>query len=624
MQYEIDVLDAAKTRIAVLAGCVRAELRESVNGIGILTVETVSPNDSAAIMPGLTFLRVRAVPGGGRGIYRVIGAALSRTRERISLTATARHIIADTTDEIIDGAVDCIGRTPAQLAAIVLGASAFGVGTVEPATPVPYVRFEYERVWDCLIRICELTGGELSLDTVTNEIDILSRVGTDRGAVMRYGVNLTGASRTIDTSRFVNRVYAAGGGNPPMTLTGATESGGARYVEDAESIAAWGLREGVYHNPSLDDIENLVATPALNGDYTDGLCEDWTTAGTPSLSRNDDPGSCLYGGVSQRVETASDGEGIGQMVTVTPGGVYSLVANVFIASGTVRVKILDGTAVYRRAEAVTGTGLATVRIENWKAIGSTVAVRIAQEGAGTADFCVDSVQIAAGPDAKAFTVGKTADILYDRAAEFLESRSAPEISYDVTFTDADPEGFGIGDDVRVIDETLGMDVKPRIMERKLDLLRPWRMSVRLDTPSRGLADVLEALRKSQEEGVRHMRAVMAESSTTAETGSARLGFSNYTVRFSGALSATVWDAVGWTAGTLRAGDFYYAVEAGSLTGLDGSSTHYVYFDRTDPETFGVTTDIAEAETGDRALVFAAVTTVSPALPTIHAFGIVQG
>lgn len=630
MKYTIDILNESKIRVAELTGMTSARLHERVNVPSTLTVETTDAEKWGYVLPGKSFLRVRRAPETAGEAFRVIEIRKGRVRERPSLTVTARHLIGDAADELFAGAVDCVNHTPRELAERVLAHSAFSPGTIEPEGSVPFARFEYESVLDCLLRICGLTGGELELDEDAGEISIRSRIGTDDGAVFRYGLNLTAASRTLSIARLANRVYGAGGGNPLLDLRGATASGGLAYVEDADSIAAWGLHETACDEPTLEAVENLVSAPALDGVYTGGLCAGWTNLGA-TVSRNADPAYYLYGRASQRVQTAADGQGIYQDVAVTAGKTYSLLANVIIAAGTVRVRVEDGTAVYRRPEAMTGTGLATIRIENWKALTSTARVAFVQEGTEAADFSVDSVQIAEGARVMPFTIGRSADTLWDCSVELLAARKDPEITYAVNLVDRSgdrgmeraPVRFSLGDTVTVIDPTLDLTVRTRVMEREADLLRPSRVSVRLDTPSRGLADVLSAIREARDKGIRQTRAALAESSAAAETGSTRLGFCNQSFRFYGTLTATGWNSLSWSAGTLRTGDCWFSITAGSVSGLPGNTTCYFYFDRAAPATFGFTTSGAEAEAEDRILLFAVTTTVSPDMCKIHTLGIVK-
>lgn len=631
MRYIVEALDSSKNKVAELSGMVSARLREAVNGIALLTLETIERTEWEYLTAGIAFLRLRDRERISYSTYRIQESAKKRQRERPSLTISARHILADTADEVFADAVDCINYTPAELASLVLGHSVYGAGTVEPTSTVPYVRFEYEPILDCLLRICMMTSGELSLDEANGEIDILTAIGSDNGVIFRYGLNLKGAARTVSTTHLANRVFGVGGGNPPLTLNGATSSGGMKYAVNTSSITAYGLREAVYHEPTLEDVVNLVSTPALDGTYTSGLCENWTKTGTPTLSRNTNSSCYLYGKASQRVQSTSDGQGIQQTVTVTQGKVYSLLANVILTSGTVRVQVEDGASTYKRAAAVAGTGLATVSIENWKANNTTVLVRIFQEGSGTADFYVDSVQVVEGARVKPFTIGKSADTLWSRTVEYLNTHKDPEINYDVDLVDLygdirasrEADRFQLGDTVQVIDPTLDLSVETRVMEREVDILHPWRVKVQLDSPSRSLADVIAALHQAQQEGIKRTRTAMAESSAAAETGSTQLGFSNQAFRFFSTITVTGWNSLSWNAGTLRAGDAYYSISSGSATGLSASSTYYFYFDRTNPTTFGTTTTITLAEGEDRILVFSVTTTTSPTPCNVYPLGIIH-
>lgn len=631
MRYSIDVLDNSKTKVAELTGMVTAHLFEKVNGMALLIVETIDKSEWSYINPGTSFLRLETSDSGSYSTFKVMEVKKARVKERSSIRVTARHILYDTSKEIFASAVNCMNYTPEELAMLVLGFSSYAAGIIEPTVIVPFVRFEYEPVINCLLRICSITGGELSLDEENGEIDILNQIGSSNEVIFQYGLNLKGASRTVNISRLANRVYGVGGGEPPLLLTGATSNGGNKYVSDSSSISSYGVREGVFHEPTLEDVINLVSTPALDGSYTSGLCENWTKSGNPAVSKNTNADYYLYGRASQHIQSTSGEQGIQQSVSITTGTIYSLTANIFLVSGTVRIQVNDGTSFYKRGASVTGSGLATVHIENWKANNSTVTVKIFQEGAGSADFYVDSVQIAEGACAKPFTIGKSADTLWNRAEEYLNTHKNPEITYEVDLVDfygdiragKEADKFGIGDTIQVVDPTLELDVITRVMEREVDILRPWRVKVRLDNPSRTLADVFAAMRETQEEGIKRHRIALAESSKAAEIGSTRLGFHNQAFRFFSTITADSWNSLSWNSGTLRVGDAYYSISSGEATGLSESSTYYFFFDRTSPTMFSSTTNISNAEGEDRILIFAVTTTTSPDLCEIHPMGIIH-
>jgi len=305
MRYAVDVLDESRAKVAELTGLVTARLRERINAPGVLTLELLAGAAWDHVRPGVSFLRVRERRGGNRGTFRVIGTSAARVRERTSLTVTARHVLGDTSDELFAAAADHFNRTPGELLAAVLAHSSFGAGTAEPTAEIPYVRFEYEPVLDCLLRICSLSGGELELDEDAGTINIRTRIGSDAGGVFRYGANLLSARRTVGTGNMANRVYGVGGGDPPLDISGASGSGGLPYLEDADSIARWGLREAAVHDPTLEDVTNLMDSPVLDGAYAGGLCDGWTVEGGATVSRSEDPSFLLHGRASQRVRTSA-------------------------------------------------------------------------------------------------------------------------------------------------------------------------------------------------------------------------------------------------------------------------------------------------------------------------------
>lgn len=631
MKYRIDVLDRDKKRACELTGLTRANLFEQVNGIALLEIETVERNAWEYIRAGTGFLRLHADSSADFGTFRIIETVLKRTGERPSMTVAARHIMGGTASEIFADVVDCLNFTPQELMELVLSHSVFETGTVEPAGEIPYVRFEYETALDCLLRICSLTGGELSCDETAGEISLLNRIGADNGAVFRYGLNLSGAERQINTSRMANRIYGVGGGSPPLLLSSATDSGGTNYVEDEYSVAEYGPSGGVYHDSLLENVGNLVSCPALDGSYTGGLCEGWRAAGSPDVSRNEDAAYRLYGKYSQHVAASTDGQGVQQAVSVCPGSVYSLSATLFVVSGAVRVQVCDGSALYKRIQPVTGSGFVTVSLENWKAYSSSVTVQIIQEGAGPAAFYLDSVQVAEGVRVKPFTVGKSADKLWYDTMEQLMAQKEPDITYKIELRNIQcgkncggmQNSFALGDTVRVIDPVLGVDVSTRVMERDVDILRPWQVEVRLDNASRTLADVVAALREAQEKGIRRQRALLAESSKAAEAGSVRLGFKNSAFRFYSTVSVVSWNSLSWAAGTLRVGDGWYTITAGTVSGLAAWSTCYFYFDRTAPTAISYTLSGSDAEGEDRILLFAVTTTDSSELCAVHPSGVIH-
>ena len=161
MRYSIDVLDNSKTKVAELTGMVTSHLLEKVNGMALLIVETIDKSEWSYINPGTSFLRLETSDSGSYSTLRVMEVKKVRVKERSSIRVTARHILYDTSKEIFAKAVNCVNYTPEELAMLVLGFSSYDAGTIGPTVIVPFVRFEYEPVINCLLRICSITGAQM-------------------------------------------------------------------------------------------------------------------------------------------------------------------------------------------------------------------------------------------------------------------------------------------------------------------------------------------------------------------------------------------------------------------------------------------------------------------------------
>jgi phage minor structural protein len=77
---------------------------------------------------------------------------------------------------------------------------------------------------------------------------------------IRYGKNQIGIEREVDPSTIVNRIYALGYGEGDNQLTIKGVNNGKPYVEDAESIAKYGLRAYIWVDKRFEDAVSLKAS----------------------------------------------------------------------------------------------------------------------------------------------------------------------------------------------------------------------------------------------------------------------------------------------------------------------------------------------------------------------------
>jgi phage minor structural protein len=76
---------------------------------------------------------------------------------------------------------------------------------------------------------------------------------------IRYGKNMIGIEREIDPTEIVNRIYPLGYGEGVNQLTIKDVNNGIPYVEDAESIAKYGLRSYIWVDKRFEDVNTLKA-----------------------------------------------------------------------------------------------------------------------------------------------------------------------------------------------------------------------------------------------------------------------------------------------------------------------------------------------------------------------------
>lgn len=85
---------------------------------------------------------------------------------------------------------------------------------------------------------------------------------------IRYAKNMIGIEREIDPSVIYNRIYLLGYGEGDNQLTISEVNNGITYVEDAASIAKYGLKSYIFVDRRFENPESLKATGK-------GLLRDW-------------------------------------------------------------------------------------------------------------------------------------------------------------------------------------------------------------------------------------------------------------------------------------------------------------------------------------------------------------
>ncbi|WP_182200412.1 phage tail spike protein [Paraliobacillus salinarum] len=98
----------------------------------------------------------------------------------------------------------------------------------------------------------------------------LERPSNEVKGEIRYGKNMRAIDREIDPSNVTNRIYPKGAGEGVNQLTIKDVNGGVPYLENAESIAEYGLRSYIWVDNRFEVDTSLKA-------YAKSLLDEWST-----------------------------------------------------------------------------------------------------------------------------------------------------------------------------------------------------------------------------------------------------------------------------------------------------------------------------------------------------------
>jgi hypothetical protein len=310
---------------------------------------------------------------------------------------------------------------------------------------------------------------------------------------------------------FVSHQYSTGAGVPYVLVTNIQYVTGRNsdFVQDTTSISSRGTIVGKYENPDILDTVNLVKTPALDGTYSAGLCENWTKVGSPTVSENTNSSYRHHGGGSQKIIAAAVDEGISQFVNVKSGVSYSAYVRVYIDetdTGSVLFKIEETGGSGEWEEVINVGEWAEVAVENFGVAGDVRQIKISVLSFGEAStFYVDAVMVHEGPKIHPFVDGDTADVLYEETITYLNQHKDPIVSYELDMLDLyevdrgifTEENFEIYDRVRIVDSDQKLDDHFIVMRKEFDLFDPQEAMVRLENKREYFRNsLLRAMRKT--------------------------------------------------------------------------------------------------------------------------------
>ena len=264
----------------------------------------------------------------------------------------------------------------------------------------------------------------------------------------------------------------------------------AVYAENPASQASYGVVAGKYENPNIQDTLNIVKTPAMDGVYTGGLCENWAETGTPVTTENTNADYITHGTKSQKVVTDAVDEGIQQALVIDADMPYSAFVRIYIdpaSAGSVKFLIDpqggSGSDTYQE---ISGAGWVEVTIDNFSYDTTDIIIKILSSGEAST-FYVDAVMVHKGSEVHEFIDGDSADVLWREANNHLQQHKNPIVSYGLDLLDLyehdrakyGEENFLVGDAIRVIDPELSIDIHLTVVRKEFDIDNPQNCKVGL-------------------------------------------------------------------------------------------------------------------------------------------------
>lgn len=217
----------------------------------------------------------------------------------------------------------------------------------------------------------------------------------------------------------------------------------------------YGVVTRVVERPDVPSTVNLVPNPAMRlyGNPS-GPPDGWSIEGSPVITRNDDRRYWRVGGLSARIETNADGEGIRTAtVPITPTATspfFSGFMSTQLLSGRIRWELVvstpGGTVIYplNKVFFTTQTGVWVydgedglgVETEDLFALGATSCfMRMVQDGPGTAVFYVEAGQITQTAVQVPFIDGSGPTQLMQEGNRKVRERALPGVRLEIQMVD---------------------------------------------------------------------------------------------------------------------------------------------------------------------------------------------
>ena len=231
--------------LAVLDECIVAEVTEELNGEYSLYIEYPADSRKATHLVELNIIKAN------EQLFRIYKVERQQEATR-RIKVWARHIFYDLAFYFIES-VNLVNANMKEAIEGTIPPEAQAVFEfLAPERNIYPIKLRNINALEGLFNLIEIYGGELIRDNFT--IEILEKLGEDKGTTIRYGKNIKGLKAIIDTSEFATRIYPIGDNNLvlqeryieaegeianilPHPITRKVEFSGCKDVEELRELA---------------------------------------------------------------------------------------------------------------------------------------------------------------------------------------------------------------------------------------------------------------------------------------------------------------------------------------------------------------------------------------------------
>lgn len=350
-------------------------------------------------------------------------------------------------------------------------------------------------------------------------------IGFDNQLVNNYLRTATGTLTLVSASsaaaQTVTVASASGLAVNDLIQFRATAAGAdLTYLDNPAALASDGLKVGTLERGDIPGTNNLVRNSMMRT-WTGTLPANFTSIGTPTVTKTVAAPFTRYGGQSAKLDTTTDGHGfITDAVPIFPTALNPYVSGfglVWGVSGTVRVELVLTTPGGTKVVPISPNVASLTQLGQWdslgvsgidaNALGATAAqIRVVQHGVAAASFYLDGAQITQSPTQQPLVEVSGGTSLWQEANVALATTALAATSYDVPIIDLaqlDPVSFGpdttivLGAVARVNDPTMGIaNVFTRIAAYQRDYLQRGQTTVTLSTRPSDLTGALAATERA--------------------------------------------------------------------------------------------------------------------------------